>query len=133
MNRINPIYILVLLVMILVLATLKLNSGKIEFNETQEIYKTTETIATELSALKDVYGEKVKKSLKSILKLPALKSKSISETFKASSVNISSKSIDINSLNLLMSKILNSSYNIDSLQIKKLSDDKASFKMEIKW
>ncbi|QOY52842.1 hypothetical protein [Candidatus Sulfurimonas baltica] len=135
MNRINPIYVLILLVMILVLTTFKLNSGKIELKEAQEIYKTTEKIATELGGLKEVYGDKakVKKSLKSILKQPALKSASISEKFKASSLSISSEAIEINSLNLLMSKLLNGAYDIHSMQIKKLSDDKVSFKMEIRW
>jgi hypothetical protein len=41
--------------------------------------------------------------------------------------------MDKNTLNLLMGKILNASFNITSMQIKKLSDDKVSLDMEIKW
>jgi hypothetical protein len=48
-------------------------------------------------------------------------------------VKLSSNSLDKKALDFLMGKIFNSTYNVVVLDIKKLSKEKASFKMEIKW
>jgi len=46
---------------------------------------------------------------------------------------LSSENMNVRSLNFLMSKVLNGTYDISELKIKRLSDEKASFIMEIKW
>ena len=46
---------------------------------------------------------------------------------------ISSQSMDKVALNSLMSKILNGSYNVRSMKIKRLSDTNVNFSMEIQW
>lgn len=135
MNRINPLYATILLLVVLAIGMLKLSNSRDELKELEKVYKTTNRLSTELTALKDVYSDKgkVKESLQNILKQPVLRSALLKSDFKKSSVNISSEDMDINSLNLLMNKILNTSYNINSLDIKRISDEKVSFKMEIKW
>lgn len=126
MNRINPIYTLALLVVILIFGTYKLGSSKSELKEAKEEYKTTQSVVDEMGGLKETYS--TQKKLKSLLK-----SLKVDKKFKKSSVTLSSESMDVNSLNSLVGKIVNGAYNIDSMQIKKLSDDRASFQMEIKW
>ena len=135
MNRINPLYTIALLVTILIVGIFKLQNTRSELKELKKSYKETKTLSTELSMLKAQYknSSKIKISLRNILKNPILKSSLLDYSFKKSSLFINSKSIDINALNFLMSKILNASYQINKLDIKKLDDKTASFKMEIKW
>ena len=130
MNRINPLYIAALLVGVLAFSMFKLSSAKEELGEAKRAYSKTEVIATKLSSLKEVYSNKanIKKSLKFILN-----QKGVNHKFKSSSLSLSSDSLDVNALNKLMGKLLNGSYNIQGLKIKKLDNENVSFKMEIKW
>ncbi len=135
MNRINPLYIALLLVMILGLSIVKLNGSKEELKESKVSYADTALVSTKLSDLKNMYADKtkIKKSLQVILKNNALKSAALDYKFSNSSLSISSKSMNIQTLNLLMGKVLNKSYNIDTLHVKRLNDAKVSLKMEIRW
>ncbi|MBU1659433.1 hypothetical protein KKG72_10355 [bacterium] len=135
MNRVNPLYIGILLFVILIILLFKLSSAKDELFQAKESYTFTAKVAADLSGLKEVYGDKeqIKKSLAGILNLTSLKSASLEQKIKRSGLEISSSSMDIIALNLLMGKILNSSYNITALKIKKLSETKASLHMEITW
>ncbi len=135
MNRLNPLYIAALIMTILIIGIFKLQSTKNELKELKKSYKEAKILSTELSALKAQYKNKskIKISLRSILKSPTLKSAQLDYSFKKSSLHINSKSINLATLNFLMSKILNATYQINKLDIKRLDDKKASFKMEIKW
>ncbi len=135
MNRINPLHVGALLVVILIFVVLKLNGAKEELQDTKSSYEETLTIATELNGLSEIYSDKkdVKKSLTRILKQSSLKSANIDKKFGKSSVVISSESMDKTALNSLMGKILNGSYDVTALKIKRLSDIHVSLKMEIKW
>lgn len=135
MNRINPIHVGILLVVILAFLAMKLASVKSELIDAKSEYKKTEHIASKLSGLKKAYGEKTEviKSIKKVLLLAQLKSANIEQKMKKSSMLISSTSMEKNALNTLMGKILNGAYNISSLKIKKLSENSVSFEMEIKW
>lgn len=126
MNRINPLYLGLFLVFILLISVFQLNDAKDELKEVKSSYKKTLKIANELKALKSVYKEKQK--IKTILN-----SAKVDTKYKKNSVKVHSKSMDKKTLTNLMSKLLNGSYNINSLDIKKLSDEKVSFSMEIKW
>ena len=135
MNRINPIHVGILLIVVLVFIMMKLSGAKDELVESKELYKETLQLSTELKGLNKIYNNKkeVKKLIEKVLKHNSLKSSNIEKKVTKSSIVISSQSMDRTALNLLMGKFLNGSYNIYSLNIKKLSDKKVSFKMEIKW
>jgi len=135
MNRVNPLHIGIALLLILLILVFKLNSAKSELSQAKESYKQTNKLATELTALKSVYGDKGKSkiSILKILKIPALKVAEIKQNIKKSSINISSESMDIKALNILLGKLLNGAYNITMLDVKKLSETKVSLKLEIKW
>jgi len=134
-NRINPIYIAILLLVMLALVSFKLGEAKRELEEAKDTYASTLKLSTDLSALKEVYADKIKikSSLQRVLREPSLRSSKILQNFKHSSVMISSQSMDKKALNLIMSRFLNNSYNITSLNIKRLSDRYVSFNMEIQW
>ena len=135
MNRINPIYIAVFLILILLILLMSLSSSKSELAEVKSEYKQTQEIASKLLGLKGAYGDKneVKKSLKKLLAISQLRSAKIEQKTRKGSIVLSSKSIDKKALNALMGKLLNKTYNITALKIKKQSPNSVSFEMEIAW
>jgi hypothetical protein len=135
MNRINPLYVGVLLSFVIIFLLFKLSGAKSDFQEAKEAYTKTSKIAINLSGLKGTYANKKKlqASLRRILALSAIRQANISKDEKKSSVKLSSQSMDKKALNVLMGKLLNGSYNITSMKIKRLSKERVSFKMEIKW
>lgn len=135
MNRINPIYIVVLLMIVLSLVIYNLGASKSELAENKESFKTTQAIALKLASLKNVYADniKIKQSLQRVLNDASLRSAGLETKFKRTSLNISAQNIDLKTLNLLLSKILNAAYVVESMKIKSVSDTKADLKMEIRW
>ena len=135
MNRINPLYLALLLLFVLLMLVFKLENAKSELSEAKEEYKATAALVSELSGLKKVYADKkkVKKELVRVLNNPLLKKLDMQQHTTGSAMRIDIKSIDAKALNYLMGKVLNNSYNITALTIKRLSDEKASLQMEIKW
>jgi len=135
MNRINPLHIGVLLVVVLLFFVYKLSGAKSELIEARDSYKETKEISLRLSGLKEVYEEKekVEKALKRILEQPSLSAAKIEQEKKATGLIISSQNMELDALNSLMSKLLNGLYNIKTVEIKKLTPTTASFMMEITW
>jgi len=135
MNRINPLHIGVLLVVVLLFLVFNLSHTKSELAEEKESYKETLALSSHLGGLKVVYDdkEKVKKALSRILEQPSLKSAKIVQEVKNSGITLSSQSIDADVLNSLMSKLLNGSYNINALDVKKLSPTSATLFVEVLW
>ena len=135
MNRINPLHIGAVLVVLVLFFAFKLSASKEELLLAQAEYKETSLALGELSSLSSAYmgKDEVKKSLQRILMQPSLKSANIEQSIKANSLLLRSSSMDKDALNSIMGKLLNGAYDIGSFEIKKLSDNKASFEMEIKW
>jgi len=125
MNRINPLYLGAFLVVLLVFSSFKLSGAKSDLTDMKEAYKQSSKLSTELSGLKKVYSKKVK--------LSALKTASVVQKTTKTGVILSSKGMNIKELNSLMSKVLNGTYNVTALKVKKLSKTKVSLHMEIKW
>ena len=135
MNSINPLHIILLLVVVLMFSISKLHNKQDELQEVQKSFNATKKVALELNALKNVYGSKnvVKRSVERILNSRILSKLEIEKRYKKSSVSIKINSIGLVELNNIMGKFLNSSLNLSTFKIKKLSDKKASLEMEIKW
>lgn len=135
MNQINPLHIGALLLTVLLFMFFKLSSFQKELVEIQAEYKQSNKVATQLSTLDELYANsnKIKSSLERVLRQPSLKSADIKTSITKNSYKISSDSISAVALNSLMGKILNGSYNVTTLSIKRISQEKASLEMEIKW
>ena len=135
MKRINPLHIGVLLTVFLLFFTLKLSTLKDTLKNEKKAYQETAQIATKLQGLKAVYTDKngVKKSLNRVLHQRVLKSANIEKKFNTKGVVLSAESVTLQELNFFMGKILNGSYRITLLKIKRISKDKASLKLEIQW
>lgn len=135
MKRINPLHVGVILILLLVFFTLKLSTLQESLKNEKKAYQTTVKIATKLQGLKAVYADKygIKKSLNRVLYQRVLKSANIEKKLNAKGVVLSAKSITLRELNFFMGKILNGSYRITLLKIKRISKDRASLKLEIQW
>jgi len=135
MNRVNPLHIGVLLCVVFIFVVFNLSKAKSELDEVKNSYRDTMKVATKLQALNEIYSDKqsVEKSLNRLLKQSSIKSAKIQKKIGTSSIVLVSKSINKTALTSLMAKVLNGSYNIVSLKIKRLSNKNASLEMEIKW
>ena len=134
MNQINPLHIGALLGVIILFLFFQLSGVKQELIEADREYKSSEKVAVDLSSLKAVYAvkKKTKKSIERILAQSSIKQAKLTIKRDKKSIKISSKSVQTKVINSLMGKLLNGSYNIISLKIKKLSETKASLDLEIK-
>ena len=135
MNRINPLYIGAFLVVLLILSIYSLGSAKQSLKESKESFKETQKLANELSGLKKAYASKKasEKKIKRLLSHSQLGEASLRAEYKKSGVKLRSESMDKKALDFLMAKLLNSSYDIRQIKIKRLSEQKASLELEIKW
>ena len=135
MNSLNPLHIGALLAITIAFLFVKLDSAKVELKEAQASYKMSEKLAVDVKALKSLYADKkkIKRSIDKLLANRALKSAQLSVKHSKNRVTISSKSIETSALNTLLGKVLNGTYNVTELKIRKLSETKASLQMEIQW
>ncbi|MDX1808594.1 MAG: hypothetical protein R3331_03530 [Sulfurospirillaceae bacterium] len=135
MNRFNPLHVAILLIVLLGFLMFHLSGVKKGLIQADKQYKETLQLATDLKGLKSAYSNKImiEKTMDSVLRLPLLSKSNIKKEITISSIILRSKGMNKNVLDLLMSKILNGSYNISSLQIRRINDETASLKMEIKW
>jgi hypothetical protein len=135
MKTVNPLHIIGLLFVLLLFLFMQLKDAKQTLLESKEMYTQTLELATSLKAFNEVYSDKkgVRKSISLILKQHSLKAANIKQSIGKSSIIIRSQSMDKRALNSLMSKLLNGSYNMHSLHIKRLSESKVSFTTEIRW
>jgi len=135
MNRVNPLHIILLLIVVLFFAFFKLAGIKSELKELQQEYKKSQKVAEELVSYKKLYGnrKRVQKALQKIVSQRSLKSANIKLLQRPNSLEIKSASIKLNELNSLISKVLNGSYEIKRLKIKSLDATHASVAVEIAW
>jgi biopolymer transport protein ExbB/TolQ len=135
MSKINPLYILGLLVIFFLFSVLQLSKAKEEYKEQANSYQETRELALRLDGIKSVYTqEKVLQSkLDQLIKQLQTKGVELSKTESKKSTVISAMSIDLANLNTLMGKILNGSYQIKEINLQHISDEKARLRLEIQW
>ncbi|SFV70789.1 hypothetical protein MNB_SM-5-1485 [hydrothermal vent metagenome] len=135
MNRINPLQIILLLIVLVAFIVVKLHNAKEELVDAKSSYEKTVVLADKIEGLKSSYFDKTKiqKGINRILRSSLLRASNINKRVTHSSILLTSQNMNINSLNFLLGKILNGNYVVNRLEIKQLSDRKASLQMEIKW
>ncbi|MDF1877753.1 hypothetical protein JHD47_07980 [Sulfurimonas sp. SAG-AH-194-L11] len=135
MNQVNPLHIGGLLLVMIMFLFFELSGAKEGLKEAKSEFLVSEELAIDLHALKSVYADtkKIKNSINRILANQSIKKANLSVKRGKKFIHISSKSVDTEVLNRLMDKVLNASFNITTLKIKRLSETKASLEMEIKW
>ncbi|HIC13497.1 MAG TPA: hypothetical protein EYO75_09060 [Sulfurimonas sp.] len=135
MNQVNPLHIGGLLFVLIAFLLFSLSGVKEELVQAKSEFLISKNLAIDLHALKSVYADKtkIKNNINRILSLSSIKTTKLSIKREKKFIKISAKSIDTSVLNTLMGKILNDSFNISMLKIKKLSETRVSLEMEIKW
>ena len=135
MNRVNPVHIIILLVVLLAFVMLKLTTAREQLTNEKEAYAKTLVLADKIKGLKSTYFNKTKvqKEINKLLRRSILRSANIEKKVTHSSLLLSSENMNIRSLNFLLGKILNGTYVVSELKIKRLSDKTAAIRLEIKW
>jgi len=133
-NRVNPLHIVALLLVLILFLLFQISSVKKELTNTADSLHQSKAIALKTVAYKELYNkEKVKKALERILRQPSLKNAEIIVQRSKDRLTIKAKSLSFGTLNSLMSKIFNGAYTISRLSIKRIDAEHASLQMEIKW
>jgi len=135
MNRVNPLHIIVFVIVLSLFFTFKLNQAKDELKEVKNDYKETLNLATKVDSFTKSYKDKalIKKRLNKILNHPILNKSGIKKDIKNSKITLTASELNKSALNYLMSKLLNSTFNITKLNIKSINHTKVSLRLEIKW
>lgn len=132
MSRINPLYILLFLVILLGFFSMKLSHAKDELSHAQQNYKETLFLVNELSSLKNIYENK--QANRALLNRILMGSKAkLEQQKRQDSIVFHAETIDYNTLNSLVGKLLNGSFEVKTLDIKKQNEESAKLWMEIKW
>lgn len=135
MKKINPLYIVALLLITLGFGVFKLSQNKSALQEEQQAYAKTLELATKLKAYKEIYEkqESAKRSLDGILRQNLLTDAKIVRSDKGTQTTLSSDAIELRALDFLTGKLLNGTYEIKKLKIERIDETKARFSMEIAW
>ena len=135
MNRVNPIHIIILLIVLLLFVMFKLNGARTELVEEKESYAKTVVLAEKIKGLKASYFNKAKvqKEINKLLRRSTLRSANIVKKVTHSSILLTSDNMNISSLNFLLGKVLNGTYVVSELKIKRLDEKSAAMRLEIKW
>lgn len=134
MNRVNPLHIVVLLLVLILFLLFEITNVKKELINTTNSLHQSKAIALKIVAYKELYNkEKVKKALERIVRQPSLKNAGITVKRDKERVIIKAKSLSLGTLNAFMSKIFNGAYIISRLSIKRIDAQHASLQMEIQW
>jgi len=135
LNRLNPLYIVVLLLVALLFLLFELSNIKSELKEQEAAYQVSQTVAKELLGYKKLYGDKnrIERSLKKILAQRSLKSAKLKVTQKRDAMLIVSDAIDLYALNSLLTKIFNGAYPVKALSIEAVDEKSAKLRLEIRW
>ena len=135
MNRVNPLHIVLLLVVVILFIFFKLSSIEQQLADARESYSTREKIANELVSYKKLYGNKkrIESALQRIISQRSFASAKIKLSRGKQSIKIDAKSLTKSLLDALVSKIFNGAYTIKNLTIKRIDATHASLVVEIAW
>lgn len=133
MRQINPLYLLLLLVVVLMIIVVRLDHAKNEQLGLKEELRKTEQMGERIRALKGSWqsASQTKKELQRLLRSAPLRQSEIVQTTAGGSIELSSASMDAQALEYLLNKLLNGSYTLKKLTLKRLDAKRASLQLEI--
>jgi hypothetical protein len=129
----NPLYIALLLIAVFLVVVVKLYQANTAHGEAVVALYETQTMAKRTAALKGTWGESTKNAtaLKRLLGGSLLRDAGVEMEKRSDRMVISAKSIDRKALEYLMNKLLNGTYRIKNLKVKRLDERQASFYAEV--
>ncbi len=132
MNRLNPLYILLLSFIVAVFAAYSASKKQTELDKLQREYRAKEDIALRLHALKNAYSPKRKKELLRLLHSSVIQKSTLRYSDKRDRLIISGKDVDVKAANIIVSKVLNGTYNLKSFSLRRARGG-IDLEMEIVW
>ncbi len=132
MKRINPLYILILSLAAAFFAAYSASKKEKELEKLQIEYREKKDLALRLWALKNAYSPKRKRALLQLLRSQKVQKSGIKFDEKPNRLEISGKNVDAKAANLVVSKVLNGTYNLKKLALRKANKG-LDLEMEIVW
>ena len=134
MKQINPLYIILLLVVILFVVLFKLMQTKTELHEAHNsFYKNKEMVHDIVDIRQSWDNDKnTKNTLTRILKSSLLRNAGVVQRSKRDTIELHSSSMDSKSASYLINRLLNEPFVIRSMKIRRLSKERASLDVEIR-
>jgi len=133
MNKINPLYIIALLLFLLLLLVYKNSSMQTKLQTVEINNKNSLKEAKEIASLKRAFKSenRNKTALNSILNHPQLKKYNSQKEVSNSRMSITLENIDKKAFDTLSSKIFNSTLKIDSFMFERVSENNITVKAEV--
>lgn len=134
MRQINPLYIILLIVVILFVVLFKLMQTKIELHEAHNSFSRDKEMVHNIVDLRQSWDnpKSTKNTLTRILKSSQLRNAGIVKSIKRDQIELRGRSMDAKSASYLINRLLNDPFVIKSMKIRRLSKERASLDVEIR-
>lgn len=134
MRQINPLYIVLLLCVVLFFVLFKLMQTKTQLHEVQSSFHKTKEMVHSIVELRDNWDnqKRTKNAISRILKSSMLSDTQILQKEKRGMIELHAYSMDAKSAGYLISRLLNETFLIKTMQIRRLSKDQLSLDVEIR-
>lgn len=133
MKQINPLYIILLLVVILFVVLFRLMQSKTELHEAHNSFNMNKDMVHEIVNLRQSWGNQkaTKNMLTRILKSSQLRNTEFVKKVKRDQIELHANSMDARSASYLIDRLFNEPFVIKSMKIRRLSKERASLDVEI--
>ena len=134
MKQINPLYIILLLVVILFVVLFKLMQTKTELHEAHNSFYKSKDMVHTIVDLRQSWDNKksTKNTLTRILKSSQLRNAGIVQRVKRDQIELHASSMDSKTASYLINRLLNEPFSIRSMKIRRLNRERASLDLEIR-
>ncbi len=134
MKNINPLYIILLLVVMLIVILFNLMHVKDELHEAQNSFDKTKTMVHKIVDLQKNWdnAKNTKNSIRRILKSSLLRNAGVIQRDKRGMITLHASALDSKSASYLINRLLNEPFTIKTMKIRRLNKERASIDVEIK-
>jgi len=135
MRQVNPLHVLLLLTVFILFLLYQLQETQATFHDAKEQLAKTKDVAYQLNALKKEYANKeyVVRTITRLLHQSILKSATITKEQKSDAIVLHAKKLSKRQLQRVLTKILNSTYKIKALHIKRVNEKSVDVDVEVGW
>jgi hypothetical protein len=134
MNKINPLYALAFVVLLLVFLIISSERMQSASKRVNSDILNTQSVAKELTLLKSRWSDKkaIKERINSILLNPTVASQISKKEASAKRYTVEFKTLDKRGFDWLMNKVLNSFLRIDKIKVDRVSKKSVYLRIEFK-
>jgi hypothetical protein len=132
-TRVNPLYLLLLAVTLIGVMGYRVHLAQLEQRQLSQSLQETRAMGVKIRQLKTVWfdGDQTRKRLDGLLKSAPLRSEAITMTRHRSHITLTAARIGAQKLDHLTGKLLNGTYEVRKMNIRRLDDTHASITVEV--